>query len=149
MGKRQEVVLVTRHLAAPLFVLGFAVCLTVSGILAEREMRTIERNYPAMVAARERRLRCLVTVYDSTANELEGGQVTCRGETLRVGMVGVDPRVIPLGSTLLFDGKRYIAADVGGAIKGCRIDVFVPGSDTNRALWRKESVDVMVLNGGR
>ena len=38
--------------------------------------------------------------------------------------VAVDPKVIPLGSTLLIDGQEYIAEDVGGAIKGKKIDIF-------------------------
>jgi len=38
--------------------------------------------------------------------------------------VAVDPDVIPLGSTLLINGKEYIAEDIGGAIKGNEIDIF-------------------------
>lgn len=38
--------------------------------------------------------------------------------------VAVDPRVIPLGSTISIDGELYVAEDTGGAIKGARIDVF-------------------------
>lgn len=40
--------------------------------------------------------------------------------------VAVDPSVIPLGSTVLIDGQEYVAEDVGGAIKGARIDIFFP-----------------------
>ena len=39
--------------------------------------------------------------------------------------IAVDPNVIPLGSEVLIDGQVYIAEDVGGAIKGNRIDVYV------------------------
>ena len=39
--------------------------------------------------------------------------------------IAVDPKVIPLGSEVLIDGQVYIAEDVGGAIKGNRIDIFV------------------------
>ena len=38
--------------------------------------------------------------------------------------VAVDPKVIPLGSTILIDGQEYIAEDIGGAIKGKKIDIF-------------------------
>ena len=39
--------------------------------------------------------------------------------------IAVDPNVIPLGSEVLIDGQVYIAEDVGGAIDGNRIDIFV------------------------
>lgn len=39
--------------------------------------------------------------------------------------VAVDPKVIPLGSEMVIEGKSYIAEDVGGAIKGQKIDIYV------------------------
>lgn len=39
--------------------------------------------------------------------------------------VAVDPRVIPLGSDVYINGEWYVAADVGGAIKGNRVDIAV------------------------
>ena len=35
----------------------------------------------------------------------------------------VDPEVIPLGTEIEIDGVKYIAEDVGGAVKGRRIDI--------------------------
>lgn len=40
--------------------------------------------------------------------------------------IAVDPSVIPLGSTIYINGQDYIAEDIGGAIKGNRIDIFFP-----------------------
>lgn len=40
--------------------------------------------------------------------------------------IAVDPSVIPLGSTIYINGQPYIAEDIGGAIKGNRIDIFFP-----------------------
>ena len=38
--------------------------------------------------------------------------------------IAVDPSIIPYGSTVLIDGKEYLAQDCGGAIKGNKIDIF-------------------------
>ncbi len=38
--------------------------------------------------------------------------------------IAVDPKVIPLGSEVVIDGQTYIAEDIGGAIKGNRIDIY-------------------------
>ena len=51
---------------------------------------------------------------------------TCTGTDVRVGVVAVDKKVIPLGSYIKIDGVVYHAEDVGGAIKGKRIDRAVP-----------------------
>lgn len=52
------------------------------------------------------------------------GTRTKNGMLAQRGVVAVDPRVIPLGSHLYIDGYGYaIAADIGGMIKGQRIDL--------------------------
>lgn len=61
------------------------------------------------------------------------------------GVVAVDPRVIPLGTRLYVDGYgECVAADVGGAIKGRRIDL---GFDTYRQAlsWGRRMVRVRIL----
>lgn len=59
-----------------------------------------------------------------TANDPGNGSYTYRGNVLRKGLVAVDPSVIPLGTRLYIKGYGYaIADDVGGAIKGNRIDL--------------------------
>lgn len=53
------------------------------------------------------------------------GTVTYTGLTVREGAVAVDPAVIPLGSLVYVPGYGYgVAADIGGAIKGRKIDLF-------------------------
>lgn len=62
------------------------------------------------------------------------------------GVVAVDPRIIPLGSRLFVEGYGYaVAADVGGAIKGLRIDL---GYDTHRRAiqFGRRTVRVHVLD---
>ena len=52
------------------------------------------------------------------------GSYTYGGNLLRKGLVAVDPAVIPLGTRLYIPGYGYaIADDIGGAIKGQRIDL--------------------------
>ena len=43
--------------------------------------------------------------------------------------IAVDPDVIPLGSIVEIDGVEYIAEDIGGAIKGDRIDIYFDNHD--------------------
>ena len=88
----------------------------------------------------KRPFKMLVTVYDSTDNKLEGGSITCTGKKLRHGMIAADLSYFPLGTKLFFDNMWHTVEDVGDAIKGKRIDKFVPGSHGNLKLWRKEWV---------
>lgn len=56
--------------------------------------------------------------------------LTFTGTTATAGRtIAVDPSVIPLGSTVIINGKEYVAEDIGGAIKGDRIDVFFATHD--------------------
>ena len=53
--------------------------------------------------------------------------LTATGTTLTEGRtIAVDPSVIPLGSRVFIEGFGvFIAEDVGGAIKGSKIDIAV------------------------
>lgn len=54
----------------------------------------------------------------------EAGNRTARGNTLRRGIIAVDPRIIPLGTRVYIPGYgEAIADDTGGAIIGNRIDI--------------------------
>jgi peptidoglycan hydrolase CwlO-like protein len=60
--------------------------------------------------------------------------------------IAVDPTVIPLGSKVYVEGYGYaIAADIGGAINGGRIDLFVP-SQAEAQSWGRRSVNVYILS---
>ncbi len=59
--------------------------------------------------------------------------------------VAVDPDVIPLGSTVIIDGQEYIAEDVGGAIKGNRIDKYM---DSHQEALNAGVVQAEVYIGG-
>ena len=61
-------------------------------------------------------------------------------------VIAVDPSVIPLGSKVWVEGYgEAIAGDTGGAIKGNKIDVFIPSQGA--ALdWGRKNVTIKVLN---
>lgn len=61
-------------------------------------------------------------------------------------VIAVDPSVIPLGTEVYVEGYgNAIAADIGGAIKGNRIDIHVPTKDEAFS-WGRRTVNVTILN---
>ena len=73
-----------------------------------------------------------------------GDGLTATGAAVEPGIVAVDPKVIPLGSTVVIDGEKYLAADTGGLIKGQRVDIAVPTHAEALALGVRE-VEVWVM----
>ncbi|MBM7706121.1 3D (Asp-Asp-Asp) domain-containing protein [Chryseomicrobium aureum] len=75
--------------------------------------------------------------------------ITATGINLRANphlkVIAVDPRVIPLGSRVWVEGYgEAIAGDTGGAIKGNKIDVFIPNQQ--QALnWGRKTVTIKIL----
>ena len=61
-------------------------------------------------------------------------------------VIAVDPSVIPLGSKVYVEGYGYAtAADTGSAIKGNRVDIFVP-NEQDAVNWGVKNVKVKILN---
>ena len=88
------------------------------------------------------------TAYTAYCNGCSG--VTSTGINLRanpnVKVIAVDPRVIPLGTKVWVEGYGYaVAGDTGGAIKGHRIDVFVPSKEQAYRFGSKR-VKIKILN---
>lgn len=77
----------------------------------------------------ERVLDIKATAYAPGAQSNEQwGDKTYMGTRVRPGVIAVDPKVIPLGSKVYIEypdghGEYAVAEDVGGAIKGNRIDI--------------------------
>lgn len=76
--------------------------------------------------------------------------ITANGTDIRsnpnLKVIAVDPRVIPLGTRVWVEGYgEAIAADTGGAIKGNKIDVFIPTEGQARQ-WGVKNVIVKILN---
>lgn len=73
------------------------------------------------------------------------GSNTATGIKPQVGIVAVDPRVIPLGTKLYVEGYGHCRAmDVGGKVKGSRIDVFLDTREEARR-WGVRNVRVYML----
>ena len=75
---------------------------------------------------------------------------TANGTDLRANpnlkVIAVDPRVIPLGTKVWVEGYgEAIAADTGGAIKGNKIDVFIPNK-AGAYEWGRKSVTIKILD---
>lgn len=73
------------------------------------------------------------------------GRRTSSGAYPEVGTVAVDPSVIPMGSKLYVEGYGFAKAqDIGGAIVGNRIDLFM--ESTREALrWGRRDVKVYII----
>ncbi|EIT85764.1 peptidoglycan binding domain-containing protein [Fictibacillus macauensis ZFHKF-1] len=87
------------------------------------------------------------TAYSANCSGCSG--VTADGTNLRSGnpkVIAVDPRVIPMGTKVYVEGYGYArAADTGGAIKGNRIDVFIP-SEQQASDWGRKNVKITILD---
>ncbi|MCE4047827.1 MULTISPECIES: 3D domain-containing protein [Bacillaceae] len=61
-------------------------------------------------------------------------------------VIAVDPKVIPLGSTVYVEGYgKAIAGDTGGAIKGNKIDLFM-SSEKQALKWGRQQVEVKIID---
>ncbi len=84
------------------------------------------------------------------------GAVDYFGNPLKVGTIAVDPKTIPLGSKVYITGYSHpslpkngmigYATDAGGAIKGNRIDIFVPDSPAKARQFGFQNVKIYILN---
>ncbi len=89
----------------------------------------------------DKTLQVKASAYSSASSE-NGiwGAVDYFGNALKLGTIAVDPSVIPMGTKVLVTGYSHpglpktafvaTATDKGSAIKGNRIDIFIPGSQS-------------------
>ena len=60
-------------------------------------------------------------------------------------IIAVDPRIIKLGTKVYVEGYGYaIAGDTGSAIKGNKIDVFMP-NQSSALRWGRKTVKIKIL----
>jgi 3D (Asp-Asp-Asp) domain-containing protein/LysM repeat protein len=88
------------------------------------------------------------TAYTASCDGCSG--ITATGINIKANpnekVIAVDPSVIPLGSKVYVEGfGEATAADTGGAIKGNRIDVFIP-SEQDAINFGVKQLKVTILN---
>jgi 3D (Asp-Asp-Asp) domain-containing protein len=102
---------------------------------------TTEDTAPAAVVE-STRAGASTLVVDAVAYHLPGR--TASGLPVGVGVIAVDPSVIPLGTRVFVPGYGpAVAADVGSAIKGAIIDLWMPSTAAARA-WGRRTVTITV-----
>ncbi|EON73774.1 LysM peptidoglycan-binding and 3D domain-containing protein [Lysinibacillus sphaericus] len=107
---------------------------------------TTAKSAPANASGQTYTMRA--TAYTAYCEGCSG--ITANGTDIRsnpgLKVIAVDPRVIPLGTKVWVEGYgEAIAADTGGAIKGNKIDVFIP-SDGQARNWGVRTVTVKILD---
>lgn len=99
-------------------------------------------------AAATNQITVEATAYTANCTGCSG--ITKTGVNLKANpnakVIAVDPTVIPLGSKVYVEGYGYATAeDIGGAIKGNRIDVFIP-TQSAALQWGRKQVKVTILD---
>lgn len=135
---------------------------------SEADKGSVSLNGPSEVAVKESEMRAATTL--KVANPAEAGRTAltapqsytafsyslcCRGSSglgTRRGTIAADPKVLPYGTRVLMTGAgsydgEYLVTDAGTAIKGNKIDVWVPTIHEARRFGRK-NVKLTVLSYG-
>lgn len=116
-----------------------------------------EYRAPAWYAPRYEVIEVNATAYSASKEENGGwGAVDYFGNQLELGTIAVDPSVIPLGSKIFITGYDFehlpdggmmgTALDIGGGVKGERIDIFVPAPRDQVRMFGKQKVKVYIFD---
>jgi len=110
--------------------------------------RTPEVNAPSTSNSASKEITVKASAYTASCEGCTG--ITATGINLKTNpnakVISVDPAIIPLGSKVYVEGYgEAIAGDTGGAIKGNRIDVFVP-SQQDAINFGVKQLKVTILN---
>lgn len=119
--------------------------LKADGVVGKETIAYLQREKAETEPGRySRQLAMTATAY--TVYDAGNGNYTSRGHAVRKGLVAVDPNVIPLGTRLYITGYGYaIADDIGGAIRGNKIDLAFESRDEALQFGRQR-VTVYILN---
>ncbi|NHN35650.1 stalk domain-containing protein [Paenibacillus agricola] len=111
---------------------------------------------PSWYAPNYKLIQGTATAYTGSSSENGGYEgIDFLGNPLSVGTIAVDPTVIPLGSKVYIEGYRYdglpaggmfaTATDTGGAIKGNKIDIYVPDPKEKAFEFGMQQVNIFIL----
>jgi 3D (Asp-Asp-Asp) domain-containing protein len=101
---------------------------------------TSDETAPAPVTSPPAGTRTFVA--DAVAYHLPGK--TASGLPVGIGVIAVDPTVIPLGTRVFIPGYGpAVAADVGSAVKGNIIDLWMP-STAQALAWGRRTVTITI-----
>lgn len=127
---------------------------TVSEVIVREAIHQIVTSRkPQMLASRgayagAKSIRVLTSAYDpgpGSCGKYANGR-TCNGKRAGYGIIAVDPKLIPLGAKLFVPGYGYgIAADVGSAIQGQRVDLGF-NSRSGAMKWGKKWVTMTIVD---
>jgi 3D (Asp-Asp-Asp) domain-containing protein len=118
---------------------------------AQGKALTADDSAPLATVADDKVVAGPTTNYMATAYSLKGR--TASGRMVSRGLIAADPRVLPLGSRVRLEhpgySGEYLVADTGGAIRGRRIDIWIPSAREAMRFGRR-TVKLTVLSyGGR
>jgi 3D (Asp-Asp-Asp) domain-containing protein len=87
------------------------------------------------------------TIYTATAYSLRGR--TASGRMVSRGLIAADRRVLPIGTRVRLQAGsysgEYLVADTGGAVRGRKIDIWMPSTGEAMRFGRR-SVKLTVLS---
>jgi 3D (Asp-Asp-Asp) domain-containing protein len=79
-------------------------------------------------------LRFIATAYSQKGK-------MANGQYVHSGAIAADTRILPIGTIVIIDGMgTFIVKDTGGAIKGNRIDIYMPSISQARKFGRRAVV---------
>lgn len=104
-----------------------------------KEVITIEVNNLSESKASALTEKSSARSFTATAYCLKGRTAT--GGSVRRGIVAADPRVLPLGTRISMNAGSYsgsyLVADTGGAVKGRKLDIWVPSCSEAKRFGRR------------
>ena len=116
---------------------------TVKKVSKKSTKKSVSRSNDSVV----KELMVSTTAYTAYCRGCSG--ITKTGINLRknpnLKVIAVDPSVIKLGTKVFVEGYGYaIAGDTGSAIKGNKIDVFMP-NHSSALKWGRKTVKIKIL----